>query len=145
MNIREYPDFPLIGVGAVVFNDENQILLVKRGNDPSKGLWAFPGGLIEVGEKAISAVKREVLEECNIEIGVDEIADVFDIIIEDRNGLIKYHYIILDYFATYIKGELQAGDDVSDAQWFFYEDLSNLDIPEMTRKLIDKAAGKLKA
>lgn len=139
MTIREYPDSPLIGVGAIVFNDEDKILLIERGNDPHQGLWAFPGGMIELGEKIDDALKREVKEECNIEIHVEGIADGFDLILKDDDGDVRFHYIILNYYATYINGDLLPGDDVNDAQWFSYDDVDSLNIPDMARQAIDKA------
>ena len=73
MRGREYPDTPMVGVGVIVFDNDSRILLIQRGNEPSKGLWALPGGLVELGEETKAAAKREVAEECSIEV---EIGDV---------------------------------------------------------------------
>jgi len=136
---REYPSAPLVGVGVLVFNNENKILLVRRGKEPSQGLWTLPGGLVELGEELKAAAKREVLEECYIEVDVTEIISVVDLILKDNDQKIKYHYILIDYNATYISGKLKPQSDVDDAGWFAKADIENLNIPEVTKKVILKA------
>ena len=64
---REYPDYPRVGVGAVVLRGD-RVLLVRRGGQPSSGKWSLPGGIVELGETTIDAVRREVAEECGCEI-----------------------------------------------------------------------------
>lgn len=49
MSKREYPEYPLIGVGGVVISDA-KVLLVRRGTDPGRGEWTIPGGLLESGK-----------------------------------------------------------------------------------------------
>jgi len=136
---REYPSAPLVGVGVLVRNHENKILLVRRGNEPSQGLWTLPGGLVELGEELKAAAKREALEECHIEVEVTDTISVVDLILKDDDQQIKYHYILIDYEATYISGELKPQSDVDDAGWFAKADIEHLDIPEVTRKVILKA------
>jgi len=55
---REYPDTPLVGVGAVIIEDD-RVVLVKRGHAPLLGKWSIPGGVLEVGETLRKAVVRE--------------------------------------------------------------------------------------
>lgn len=139
MNAREYPDYPMVGVGVVVFNEHDQILLVRRGNEPSRGLWALPGGIVELGEELKSAAAREVMEECAIEVDIEDVADVIDLILKDENEEVKYHYILIDYYAKYAGGQLSPQSDVSDARWFSKADIQELDMPEVTQKVISKA------
>lgn len=139
MNAREYPDYPMVGVGVVVFNEHDQILLVRRGNEPSRGLWALPGGIVELGEELKSAAAREVMEECAIEVAIEDVADVIDLILKDENEEVKYHYILIDYYAKYAGGQLSPQSDVSDARWFSKADIQELDMPEVTQKVISKA------
>ena len=64
---REYPEAPIVGVGAVVI-DGARVLLVRRGQEPLKGEWSLPGGALELGETLQQGVVREVLEETGLEV-----------------------------------------------------------------------------
>ena len=136
---RSYPSAPLVGVGVITFNDENKVLLVQRGNEPSKGLWSLPGGMIELGERVREAGIREVKEECNIDIEPEDVISVVDLILKDQQGEVQYHYILIDYLAKYIGGELKPQSDVVDAGWFSKDELKYLDVPEVTRNVLEKA------
>lgn len=136
---RSYPSAPRVGVGVVTFNEHSRVLLVKRGNEPNKNLWSVPGGLVELGEKVIEAAQREALEECNVQVQPRLILDVVDLILRDEKDDVKYHYILIDYLADFLGGELTPRSDASDAGWFSESDLENLDIPEITRDLLGKA------
>ncbi len=138
---RSYPSAPMVGVGVITFNSEKKVLLVKRGNEPSKGLWSLPGGMVELGERVREAGIREVKEECNIDIEPQDVVSVVDLILEDSDGKVKYHYILIDYLAKYIGGELKPQSDVVDAAWFSQDEINNLDIPEVTRNVLEKAFG----
>ena len=59
---RLYPDQPVVGVGAIIIKDDT-IALIKRGNEPSRGKWTIPGGLVELAESPEQAVIREAKEE----------------------------------------------------------------------------------
>ena len=138
---RSYPSAPMVGVGVITFNSEKKVLLVKRGNEPSKGLWSLPGGMVELGERVREAGTREVKEECNIEIEPQDVVSVVDLILEDSDGKVKYHYILIDYLAKYIGGELKPQSDVADAAWFSQDEINELDIPEVTREVLEKSFG----
>ena len=140
---REYPKAPLVGVGVVVYNEQKKVILVRRGNDPSKGLWAIPGGNVEIGEQVHQTAIRELLEECNVHIEPYDLLGVVDLILKDNNGKIQYHYVLIEYLAKYVEGELKPRSDVSDAGWFAKEDLAGLDIPEVTLKILEKAFQKI--
>lgn len=136
---RLYPSAPLVGVGVVVLNDDRKILLVKRGNEPGKGLWSLPGGMVQLGERVRDAAVREVYEECNLTVEPEDVMSVVDLILKDADGKVKYHYVLIDYFARYKGGDLTPQSDVSDADWFSLAELEQLEIPEVTRKVILKA------
>ncbi len=142
MRGREYPDAPMVGVGAIVFDEQNRILMVQRGQEPSEGLWALPGGLVELGEKTQDAARREVKEECGIDVIIGQVATVVDLILKDNDAKIRYHYILIDYFATYVGGELNAQSDVLDARWYTRDELASLNMPEMTARVIEQAFEK---
>lgn len=113
---REYPNHPRVGVAAVVLRD-NQVLLVQRGRDPGKGSWGLPGGMLELGETLADGARREVMEECGVEIEVGPLVAVFEPMQRDENGRLRFHYVVVDYLARYVTGEPRAGDDADDARW----------------------------
>ena len=122
-------------VGAIVIRD-GKVLLVKRGVAPSKGLWAIPGGMIELGETIQQAAEREILEETGIQIQAREPVYTFDMIDRDEEGRIRYHYVVVDVFAFYVSGEPQARDDVVDARWVAPEELEALPASPNTMRLL---------
>jgi 8-oxo-dGTP diphosphatase len=124
---REYPSSPLPSVGAVVCNGE-KVLLVLRGQEPSKGKWSIPGGVMELGETVPEAARREVREECSVEIEPAEVIEVRDAIVRDQAGRIRFHYVLVDVIASYLSGDIRAGSDVEDARWVSKEELANLDL-----------------
>ena len=135
MTSSVYPDCPVIAVGAVVIKD-GKVLLVKRGKAPSKGLWAIPGGRVELGETLQQAAEREILEETGLTIKAKEPVFVFDMVAKDEKGMVKYHYVIVDLKAELISGELKPGDDAEDAKWFFPSELDDLDLSEKTSRFL---------
>jgi ADP-ribose pyrophosphatase len=98
MSKREYPDRPVVGIGAVVVRD-GKILLVQRGVAPSKGLWAIPGGALELGETLQQAAEREILEETGVTIRAREPVYAFDFFERDGAGRIRFHFVIVDVAA----------------------------------------------
>lgn len=127
--------WPQLGVGAIVCHGK-KILLVKRGRPPSEGLWSIPGGKVQAGETLIEAVEREILEETGIVIRTGELAYHFEFIEHDEAGDVRYHYVVLDYYADYLSGKLCAGDDAAEARWVAYEELAELKLNASTRKAL---------
>lgn len=113
---RMYPSRPLVGVGVLI-RDGERFLLVKRASEPSKGLWSIPGGLVELGEKAEEAARREVMEETGLDVEIEKLLEVIDNIVRDDEGRVLYHYIIVDFLGHPVGGELKATSDVEDARW----------------------------
>ena len=64
---REYPERPLVGVGAVIV-EEGRVVLVRRGAEPMAGQWSIPGGLLELGETMRAGAVREALEETGLQV-----------------------------------------------------------------------------
>jgi len=126
---RLYPDQPVVGVGAVVIS-ENKILLEKRKNEPGKGKWSIPGGLVDLGESPEQAVIREVKEETCLEVDAPRLIDVVSDVSLDENGKIKYHFIIIDYLVTLKHGEPEAASDADALKWVSF---SEVEAYELTR------------
>ncbi len=106
---RLYPDQPVVGVGAVIIK-EGKIALIKRGNEPSKGKWTIPGGLVELAESPEQAVIREAKEETGLDVDNPILIDVVSNVDLDEKGKVKYHYVIIDYLVHVKEGtaKLQA-------------------------------------
>jgi 8-oxo-dGTP diphosphatase len=79
---REYPQQPLVGVGAIIVED-NRVLLIKRGKAPLLGEWSIPGGMLELGETLRQGAEREALEETGLVVRANDLLGVFDRIIRD--------------------------------------------------------------
>ncbi len=126
-----------VGVGAVVIRD-GKVLLVERGRDPGKGLWAIPGGSVEIGETLQAAAEREILEETGIVIRAGEPVHVFDLIEKDKTGALKFHYVIVDLQSEYVSGEPIAADDAKDARWLAPADLDSLNVTRTTLEMLKK-------
>lgn len=113
---RLYPEKPLVGVGVLI-QDDDRYLLIKRAVEPDAGIWSVPGGMVELGERATEAAKREVLEETGLKVEIVEVLGVVDKIVEGDGGSIKFHFVIVDYLAHPVGGSLKASSDALDARW----------------------------
>jgi len=134
---REYPSRPIPAVAAVIIRN-GQVLLSLRGNEPNKGKWGIPGGVVEVGEKIEEALIREVKEETGVDVKPLKRVAIFDSIRRDAEGKVQYHYILFEYLCEYVSGELRRGDDALDVKWVKISELHTLDIMELTRRFIEK-------
>jgi mutator protein MutT len=135
---REYPDYPRVGVGAVVLH-QGRVLLVRRGGQPSLGRWTLPGGLVELGETTAEAVRRELHEECGIDITVAGLAGVVDRVVRDAEGRIRYHYVLVDYLAYTDTDHVTAGSDAAEACWVEVERVTELDVTDGLMDMIQRA------
>ena len=143
---RDYPDRPILGVGAVIVS-QGRALLVRRATEPLKGEWSVPGGVLELGETLHEAVRREVLEEAGLRVEPGPVLEVFDSIFRDAEGRTQYHYVLVDYLCSVISGEACAGSDVSEARWVQEQELAGLELREsiagVLRKGLAAAAGNV--
>jgi len=135
---REYPACPRVGVGAVVLH-RGRVLLVRRGGQPSSGKWSLPGGLVELGETTAEAVRREIHEECGIEITVVGVAGVVDRVTRDADGRVRYHYVLVDYLAWPGSEAIVAGTDAAECRWVEIEGIGELDVTEGLVDMIRRA------
>lgn len=140
LSSSDYPQNPLPAVGAVVFL-EGRVLLVRRGQPPSEGQWAIPGGRIQLGETMQQAAEREILEETGIVIRASDPVYFFDSIIKDEQNRVQYHYVIVDLYADYISGVPLPGDDATDARWVSASELIQLDVSAPTLDLLKRQFG----
>jgi len=141
---REYPDSPLVGVGAIIVENE-RVLLVKRGHAPLLGEWSIPGGVLELGEALEEAVVRETLEETGLRVETAGLLGVYDRVLRDADERTLYHYVLVDYLCHRVSGEPHAAGDAAEVRWFSQEEVAQLPLPKDTAAVIklgfDKAEG----
>jgi ADP-ribose pyrophosphatase YjhB (NUDIX family) len=137
---REYPDRPIVGVGAVIVDAERRrVLLVKRGAPPLLGEWSLPGGVVEIGETLRAAAEREAREETGLIVKAGEVLEVLDRIIPGEHGRAQYHYVLIDFLCRVTGGELRAGGDAADVAWATEAELQTFKLEKPAIEVIRKA------
>jgi 8-oxo-dGTP diphosphatase len=136
---RRYPTRPLVGVGAVIFSDDRKVLLVKRRQEPLAGQWSLPGGMLELGETLEAGTAREILEETGLVIRVGPVVEVFDRILLDDTGRVRYHFVLIDYLCDVRGGALAAGSDVEAAEFVDPAKLAEYRVAEKAKDVITRA------
>jgi mutator protein MutT len=141
---REYPERPLVGVGAVIV-EAGRVVLVRRAAEPMAGQWSIPGGLLELGETLRAGAAREALEETGLQVEAGEVLEVLDRIVPDASGKPRYHYVLIDFLCRCIGGELIAGGDAAEARWVRESELEGLGVAEAAVQVIRKALANYKS
>jgi 8-oxo-dGTP diphosphatase len=142
---RLYPDQPIVGVGAVIL-DEGKILLEKRKNQPGRGKWTIPGGLVDLGERLEHAVVREVEEETCLKCVKDEnprLIDVVDNIELEEDGKVKYHFVIIDYSVKVRGNVFKAASDAEELRWVPLGNVEKYDLTSSFRAFFRRNRKKL--
>ncbi|MGH8104625.1 MAG: NUDIX domain-containing protein [bacterium] len=116
------PQGPALTVDAVILTENNEVVLVRRKNEPFKGQWALPGGFVEYGERVEDAMRREVAEETWLSVEILRLIGVYSDPKRDPRG----HTITLGYLCKIVGGKLGAGDDAAEAAAFPLPLASNL-------------------
>src|SRR5215471_14049338 len=140
---REYPERPIVGVGAVIIAVDRAIgrsvLLARRGAPPLQGQWSIPGGAVELGETLRAAAEREALEETGLVVKADEVLEVLDRIIPGADGRTQFHYVLVDFVCRVRGGELRAGGDAAEVAWAAENELARFRLEEAATQVIMKA------
>jgi 8-oxo-dGTP diphosphatase len=138
---REYPESPLVGVGAVIV-ENHRVLLIRRGQPPLLGEWSLPGGVLECGESLREAVAREAREETGLLVEIAEMLGVYERVIRDDKGEVRYHYVLLDFLCRPLSGDLKAGSDAAEVRWFTSEELPALNLAYDANDVVRKGLAR---
>jgi ADP-ribose pyrophosphatase YjhB (NUDIX family) len=138
---RDYPDRPIVGVGAVIV-EKGRAVVVRRGTEPLKGEWSIPGGVVELGETLREGAVREALEETGLSVEAGEVLEVIDRIVRDPDGQTRYHFVLVDFLCKRLSGEIRAGGDASEVRWVNDEELAVLKISDSAVAVIKKGLGE---
>jgi ADP-ribose pyrophosphatase YjhB (NUDIX family) len=139
---REYPESPLVGVGAVIVQDQ-RVLLVRRGQPPLLGEWSLPGGVLECGETLREAVAREAREETGLLVEPGEMLGVYERVIRDDERRVRYHYVLIDFLCRPVGGDLKAGSDAADVRWFTRDELPALNLAHDANDVVRKGLARM--
>jgi len=132
-----YPDRPRVAVGAVVLH-QGRVLVVERGQPPAEGVWALPGGSVELGETMAEAAEREVLEETGLVVRAGPVVHAFDAVVRDEDGRVRFHYVVVDLVCDYVRGNVVAGGDATRALLATREQFAELRSSRATVDLLKK-------
>ena len=135
---REYPDRPIVGVGAIIIRGE-EVLLARRGREPGYGKWSIPGGGVKLGETLEEAVIREVREEVNLAIRVEGRVEVLERIFRDPEGKVQYHYVLVDFLCQRLSGDEKPSSDALEVRWVSISEIPRQRLPGRTIEVIQKA------
>jgi 8-oxo-dGTP diphosphatase len=141
---REFPEIPLVGVGAIIIEDA-RLVLVKRAHPPLQAEWSIPGGVLEVGELMRQAAVREAREETGLIVEPGELLGVYDRIVRDADERVQYHYVLIDFLCRRVAGDLAAASDAAEVRWFGQEELAALNLAEDTLDVIQKGFAAVRA
>jgi ADP-ribose pyrophosphatase YjhB (NUDIX family) len=139
---REFPEIPLVGIGAIIIEDA-RVLLVKRAHPPLQAQWSIPGGVLEVGELIREAAIREAREETGLIVEPQDLLGVYDRVLRNAERRVQYHYVLIDFLCRRVGGELAAADDAAEVRWFTRDELPALEVAEDTLDVIRKGFRKL--
>jgi 8-oxo-dGTP diphosphatase len=126
--------FPRIGSALLVQDEANRILLGQRNKDPQRGSWVIPGGKIHAFESIAAAAARELQEETGLRVKVGNQFRAYEIVNPPNE-----HRIVIYSWARVAEGVPKASDDLSEVRFFSIEELKNVPVTPLVRRVLEDA------
>jgi 8-oxo-dGTP diphosphatase len=133
----------VIGVGAVIWNERGEVLLIRRARPPRQGEWSLPGGKVEFGESLRAALLREVLEETGLHVEILGLIDVVELIRDAAAGAADSHFVLVDFSARAVSGGPVAGSDAAAVRWVSTAQLKDIPLWSETRRVIELSSEQI--
>jgi 8-oxo-dGTP diphosphatase len=143
MTLEQAPRRIVVGVGAVFWNARNEVLLVRRANPPRQHEWSLPGGKVEYGEPLQAALLREIREETGLEAQILGLIDVAELMSEESGAGDDMHYVLIDFSARALSGDLVPATDALDARWFTMDEVAKMPLWSETKRVIAQSAKQM--
>jgi len=119
---------------------KGRVLLVRRGRPPGRGVWAFPGGALDLGERVFIAAQRELREETGLRAEPVDVVDVYEYIERDAGGRVRYHYVIVEVLMRlHGTAHAHAADDAAAVRWFALDELTRADVSPGVLRVVQRA------
>ncbi|KQO53536.1 MULTISPECIES: NUDIX hydrolase [unclassified Methylobacterium] len=135
---RLFPTRPFVGASIAVIRD-GRVLLAARANEPLRGVWTLPGGLVEPGETLAQAALRELNEEVGVSAVVVRSLTPTEIILKGEDGRVRHHYVVHPHAALWAGGEPAPGPEALGVRWALPEELADLATTPGLRDTVDEA------
>lgn len=123
---RTFPVRPFVGASIAVIR-AGRVLLAARANEPMRGVWTLPGGLVEAGETLAEAALRELSEEVGLTAEVVGVLSPTEIIVRDEAGRARHHYVVHPHAALWQGGEPVAGPEALGVLWASLAEIAGLE------------------
>lgn len=136
------PGQPRTGVSMIV-EERGRVLLIRRGREPSRGLWSLPGGRQEFGETLEQAARRELAEETGLVAHSLSFLRVVEPMRRSTDGDVEMHYVLAVFRVDGFTGTAVAGDDAEALAWVEPGGFPEAEMTEGTAALIRSLTGKV--